>query len=48
MSDTTLVYDKIKESLIERGYSEDTANRIAEVITDYGWMDIRDILNNLS
>lgn len=41
------MYTEIVEKLIEAGYSEDTANRIAEVITDWGWECIRDILNDL-
>jgi hypothetical protein len=41
------MYEKIVNKLMEQGYSEDTSNRIAEVITDYGWETIRNILNEL-
>jgi predicted Ser/Thr protein kinase len=41
------MYTEIVEKLIEAGYTEDSANRIAEIITDYGWESIRDILNEL-
>ena len=41
------MYTEIVVKLIEHGYTEDTAKRIAEIITDYGWESIRDILNQL-
>jgi predicted Ser/Thr protein kinase len=41
------MYTELVEKLIEAGYTEDSANRIAEIITDYGWEFIRDILNEL-
>jgi hypothetical protein len=40
-------YDKIKQGLIDAGFSEDTANRLAEVLFDWGWEEIRDVLNNI-
>lgn len=41
------MYTKIVKKIMEAGYSVDAANSIAEVITDYGWERIRDILNDL-
>lgn len=42
------MFEKIMNALIDRGYNEDSASRIAELIVDYGWSEIRDILNNLN
>lgn len=42
------MYEKIAQRLINLGYSENSAYRIAEVITDYGVDQIRDVLIELT
>ena len=41
------MYYEIKQALLDKGFSEDQANRIAEILYDYGWEEIRDVLNTL-
>lgn len=41
------MYEKIAKALIENGYTEGSSYKIAEVLVDYGWSDIREILNTL-
>jgi uncharacterized protein YdaT len=41
------MFEKIKNALIDAGYSEQDALQIAEVLTDNSWADIRDVLNTI-
>lgn len=41
------MYQEIKDELIAKGFSEETASRLAEFINDAGWDTVRDALNNL-
>ena len=40
-------FDKIRIALMDHGYADSTASMLAEKLTDWGWEDIRDILNLL-
>ena len=40
-------FDTIRQALLDNGYADDTASMLAEKLIDWGWEDIRDILNNL-
>jgi hypothetical protein len=42
------MYQEIKDKLIEKGFSEDTACRLAEFINDAGWDTVRDALNEIT
>ena len=40
-------FDTIRQALIDNGFSDDTASMLAEKLIDWGWEDIRDVLNSL-
>lgn len=40
-------FDTIRQALIDKGFTDDTASMLAEKLYDWGWEDIRDVLNNL-
>ena len=42
------MYTEIMEKLLEKGFSEETASRLAEFINDAGWDTVRDALNEIS
>lgn len=42
------MYQEIIDKLIEKGFSEETASRLAEFINDAGWDTVRDALNEIS
>jgi SOS response regulatory protein OraA/RecX len=42
------MYQEIKNKLQQKGFSEETASRLAEFINDAGWDSVRDVLNELS
>lgn len=41
------MYEEIKQALLDKGFSKDTACRLAEFINDAGWDTVRDALNAL-
>lgn len=41
------MYDKLLEAFLEDGYDEQTAQRLAESISDGGFSSVKSILNNL-
>lgn len=40
-------FETIKQALINHGYEDDIAAILAERIFDWGWEDIRDVLNKI-
>jgi hypothetical protein len=42
------MYQEIIDKLVEKGFSEETASRLAEFINDAGWDTVRDALNEIS
>lgn len=41
------MYKEIEKELLDRGFSEETACRLAEFINDAGWDTVRDALNSI-
>jgi len=42
------MFQRIYDSLIEKGFGDDTATRLAEFINDAGWDTVRDALNEIT